>query len=94
MRSSLRRLPTLCVAVAMATVVWGCQSVQTPVDQPETPKKISAADACALQQLAASAARIDAFLASSSPDSTLPRMAAESRAAIANAELQTCLASH
>jgi hypothetical protein len=54
---------------------------------------MSAAEACALQEMAAHSAYIDVF--TTSPfDSTGANLAAQSRSSIANAELLTCQASH
>jgi hypothetical protein len=91
-----RRHPLVFVlaAAVLPLVLASCQSFQTPAEPGDTPpKKISAAEACALQEMAAHSAYIDVF--TSSPfDSTGANLAAQSRSSIANAELLTCQASH
>ena len=91
-----RRHPLVIVfaAAVLPVVLASCQAFHTTAGLPDTPPKtISAAEACALQEMAAHSAYIDVF--TSSPfDSTGTNLAAQSRSSIANAELLTCQASH
>jgi hypothetical protein len=90
---SRRKSIAFVFAVVIPSILSSCQTVRTPAPVfPDQPKQ-SAEEACALQQMAAHSATIDVF--TTPPfDSTGARIAAESRAAIANIELQTCLVSH
>jgi hypothetical protein len=91
-----RRHPLVFVlaTAVLPLVLASGQAFHTPAELSDTPpKKISAAEACALQEMAAHSAYIDVF--TSSPfDSTGANLAAQSRSSIANAELLTCQASH